>query len=163
MHRSTLARTRWLGLSILIAAILTTAVPQAAHAQPPQSLKFVPEDAAFYSASLRLRDQYDAFVESNAFAKLKAMPIVQMGWGMFQQQWNNPEGGLFPVRMMLEQPENQQLVDVIKHDKNDPTTRVENDVDCSETTSNPSPVCLSKVADEETNLCFSNVRPEISP
>jgi len=80
-----------------------------AHADEPASLKLVPADAAFFSASAHLREQYDAFISSRAFAKLCEMPIVQMGLGLAQAKWNDPEGDLAPLRAMIEQPENKQL------------------------------------------------------
>jgi len=79
----------------------------------PKSLELVPANALFYSSSLRLREQFDACVGSRAFAKLREMPVVQMGWAMFQQQWNNPRGELAQVKAMLEQPENQKLVSLL--------------------------------------------------
>ena len=92
--------------------ILGGGIPQAS-AQTPASLKLVPADVAFYSASMRLREQYDIFVASKAFAKLQQLPVVQMGWAMFQSQWNDPEGEAAPFRVMLEQPENQELVNLL--------------------------------------------------
>ena len=94
---------------LVVAAVPATTV----SAQAPKSLDVVPADVAFYSASLRLREQYDAFVASNAFAKLKDMPIVQMGWQMFQQQLNDPEGDFAQFKQMYEQPENKQLVELL--------------------------------------------------
>ena len=46
----------------------------------------------FYSASLRLREQYDIVVQSNAFKKLAEMPAVQMGIGFGQMTWYAPGG-----------------------------------------------------------------------
>ena len=43
------------------------------------SLKLIPADAAFYSTTLRTREQFEAVTESNAWAKIKQMPMVQMG------------------------------------------------------------------------------------
>lgn len=94
-----------------VAVVAAAMMPAAtASAQTPKSLELVPADVAFYSASTRLREQYDAFVASNAFAKLQEMPVIQMGWQMFQQQWNNPTGDFAQFKAMYEQPENQQLV-----------------------------------------------------
>jgi hypothetical protein len=69
------------------------------------SLKFVPAEVAFYSASFRMKEQYDAFVQSKAFAKLKALPSVQMGMMLIEQQLlANPEFG---------KPENQELLKLL--------------------------------------------------
>lgn len=97
--------------SILVAAVFTGAP---ASAEAPKSLDMVPADVAFYSASLRLREQFDAFVNSNAYAKLKEMPVVQMGMAMLEEQWNSPFGPGAQLKQALEQPENKQLVEVLK-------------------------------------------------
>lgn len=41
------------------------------------SLKFIPADAAFYSSSMRMRQRFDAFVKSRAFARLSSLPAVK--------------------------------------------------------------------------------------
>ena len=66
-----------------VAAFLLAASVQAPAraAQPVPSLDVVPADAAFYSAMLRNREQFDAIVNSKAFAKIKDLPYVQMGLG----------------------------------------------------------------------------------
>jgi hypothetical protein len=84
-------------------------------------LKFVPEDVAFYSASLRLREQYDAFVNSKAFAKLMEIPSIQMGLGMAQGMWMNPPNEQARIaKEALEKPENKELVamlaDAVSHE-----------------------------------------------
>jgi len=57
------------------------------------SLKLIPADAAFYSSMLRSREQFEAIAASNAWAKIKAMPVVQMGLSMYQAQLANPTAG----------------------------------------------------------------------
>ena len=47
----------------------------------------VPADAAFYSASLRLKEQLDIFLESNAYAKLMEIPLVQLAKMQVEFQW----------------------------------------------------------------------------
>ncbi len=83
------------------------------QAQSPASLQLVPADAAFYSAATRLREQYDIVVGSRAIAKLRELPIVQMGLAMAAVQWSDPDGDLATIRELLAQPENQQLADVL--------------------------------------------------
>jgi hypothetical protein len=117
MHPLTRLRRYFLRTSLIIAVVV--AATPSLRAQAPESLKFVPADVAFYSSGSRLREQYDAFVNSNAYAKLQSMPIVQMGMGLLQQQWNNPEG-LGQLKAFIEAPENQQLValatDAVSHE-----------------------------------------------
>ena len=79
------------------------------------SLQFVPENVAFYATELRLKELFDKFAGSKAFAKLKEMPSIQMGWMMAMSQWENPQvPQIATAKQMLAQPENQQLVSVLK-------------------------------------------------
>jgi hypothetical protein len=66
--------------------------PVAAAPKYGNSLDLVPADAAFYSASLRLREQFDIITKSNAWAKLKNLPSVQMAWQLAQFGLNQPGG-----------------------------------------------------------------------
>ncbi len=52
----------------------------------PGSLELVPENVAFYSAMLRNREYFEAIVNSRAWAKLKALPIVQTGLMLYKLQ-----------------------------------------------------------------------------
>ena len=73
------------------------------------SLKLVPADAAFYSSSLRMKEQLDIVLQSKAWAKLSSLPFVQQGLGLAQMQMQaNPQASM--VHQMLAQPENQQLL-----------------------------------------------------
>jgi hypothetical protein len=73
------------------------------------SLKIVPADAAFYSSSLRLKDQFDAVAKSRAWAKLWAMPSVQMGWKLLEDEYK-PGGKLAEVHAFFSQEENKELL-----------------------------------------------------
>ena len=77
---------RW---KIVVLLTLALGPVRASNAAPKygNSLDWVPADAVFYSASLRLREQYDIVVQSNAFKKLAEMPAVQMGIGFGQMTW----------------------------------------------------------------------------
>ena len=66
------------GLLAVAAFLLATSVQAPARAaQPVASLDVVPADAAFYSALLRNREQFDAIVNSKAFAKIMDLPYVK--------------------------------------------------------------------------------------
>ncbi len=79
------------------------------------SLQFVPENVAFYASELRLKELFDKIAGSKAIAKLKEMPSVQMGWMMAMSQWENPQvPQIAAAKQMLEQPENQQLIGMLK-------------------------------------------------
>jgi hypothetical protein len=89
------ARKVSLGLALLLVALWgLTATPPALAAKPAPSLDLVPADAAFYSAMLRNREQFEKIVNSKAFAKLKALPYVQMGLGLYQMQAADPSSPL---------------------------------------------------------------------
>src|SRR5271157_2011014 len=75
-----------------IAALLLAAAPPfpVRAAAPVPSLDLVPADAVFYSAMLRNREQFEKIVNSKAFAKIKALPYVQMGLAGLQAQATQP-------------------------------------------------------------------------
>ncbi len=76
------------------------------------SLKLVPADASFYSSSLRMKEQLDIVLKSNAWAKLSSLPAIQQGLQMMQAQiQSNPQAGM--AMGMLEQPENKQLLKLL--------------------------------------------------
>ena len=110
MSHSECLRRRASYLLLLACIAWLPAASQGADFRQSSSLKFVPQDVEFYSSSMRLREQYDAFVHSKAFAALKQMPYVQLGLGMLKQQWDNPEGKLAPLKAWLDRPENKQLL-----------------------------------------------------
>jgi hypothetical protein len=90
-------------------------LPAAARAQSLRdetSLRFVPASASLYSASLRNREHFERFLNSRAFARLKSLPLVQLGLAQLRAQWENNDQ-LAPVREFLAQPENQQLLSVL--------------------------------------------------
>ena len=78
------------------------------------SLKFIPADVAFYGTLLRNREQYDALVNSKAFARLMQMPVVQMAVAKLKSQWEDPdEPDLREFKDFLDEPDNKQLVDFL--------------------------------------------------
>ncbi len=81
--------------------------------QEPESLGLVPADASFYSCATRLREQFDTLMATRAVAKLRQMPIVQMGIATALAEWNNPDGEYAEFKAMYEQPENRQLVELL--------------------------------------------------
>jgi hypothetical protein len=73
----------------------------------------VPADAAFLSATLRLREQYDLLVKSNAFQALKQLPAVSRALASLDEQKTMPGSPLSMVFTFLELPENEQAVEVV--------------------------------------------------
>ncbi len=76
------------------------------------SLKLIPADAAFYSSLLRNREQLEALLHSNAWAKIMAMPSVQMGLAMFNGQAQQPGSPAAQGLAALENPEIKKLLDL---------------------------------------------------
>jgi len=85
----------------------------ASPAQVDTSLRLVPEDAAFYSAMLRNREQFEAIANSRAWAKIKQMPLVQMAWNLYLMQATVP--GSVPARIQnaLRDPDARKTFDVV--------------------------------------------------
>ena len=97
-------------LSICVAAF---SAPTPSIAEQPASLRLVPADASFYTCTAHLREQFDALMASRAVAKLRQMPIVQMGLAMAQAEWNDRNGDYADFKALVEQPENKQLVELL--------------------------------------------------
>jgi hypothetical protein len=99
-------------------ALVAALVPPARAADPDKSdnsLAWIPADASFYSTMLHNREQFQAFLNSKAWAKLKDLPAARMVWQMAQAQYAQPEGPLAPVRTFFEQPENKELVTLLNN------------------------------------------------
>jgi len=80
-HRLFLAGTRSIVIAAALAWLSFAVAPLACQAQslPDQarSLRLVPADAAFYSANLRIKEQWDLFAGSKAYARLMQIPFIQ--------------------------------------------------------------------------------------
>ena len=95
----------------------TAAIPSnapGADALTSSGVAVIPEDAAFASATLRAREQYDRFVKSNAYAALKALPMVARSLESLEEQQLQPGSPLSILATFMELPENEQAVDLIK-------------------------------------------------
>lgn len=118
VHRAT-TNGMWRVLGLFLIGVATAAPPCAPVRgadldQAAPSLKWIPEDAAFYSAMLRNREQWDLVLNSRAWAKLKSLPAVQALWSKAKEQLEQEDGQVGQARKLLEQPENRQLVDLLK-------------------------------------------------
>ena len=111
-----LSRNVCLRLALLAAAafiaVANRPLPVCAAA-PVASLDIVPADAAFYSAMLRNREQFDAIANSKAWAKVKALPYVQMGLGLYQMQAANPDSPVAKIQAMMENPEGRKSLEFL--------------------------------------------------
>ena len=109
-HTNSAARRRvWLLCAVTV-SLLTPAWATAQSKLPAESLNWVPADAAFYSASLRGREQLEIIANSKAWQRLKSMPAVQMALQMADAQIGQEGGPLDMAKAMIELPENQELL-----------------------------------------------------
>ncbi len=100
---------------LLLAGMLLIGVTTPTRAEDKKtdsSLALIPADAAYYSATLRNREQLDAAAKSKAWAKIKALPAYQMAVAAFQQQYSDT-GNLAPLYQWAGQAENKELLDVL--------------------------------------------------
>jgi hypothetical protein len=72
----------------------------------------VPESAAFYHATLRLGEQWNAVANSRAWAKLKEMPLVKMAQGMYALQKLSSDSVPAKIDAALNEPETRKLIDL---------------------------------------------------
>src|SRR6476659_7590404 len=86
------ARITVIALLIAIGASWAPAPTYAADlAEQAHSLRKVPADASFYSASLRMRDQLHVLKDSKAYAKLMEIPLIQFAKMQVTFQWQQSE------------------------------------------------------------------------
>ena len=103
-------------LAVALAAAGWLAGPVAAAGELDKldtSLKLIPEDAAFYSSMLRNREQFEAIRNSNAWAKVREMPVVQMGLSLYQAQLGTPGSGPAKLQAAWKNPEVRKIVDLV--------------------------------------------------
>jgi len=102
--------------SVVIVAAFAALAPCAAAADSlaASGVAMIPEDAAFVSATLRAREQYDRFVKSNAFAALKKLPFVSRAADSFEEQKLQPGSPLSIATTFMELPENEQALQLLK-------------------------------------------------
>src|SRR6185295_11963960 len=105
-------------LGLFMAAAFACLAQERASAAPlaeqAHSLRKVPADAAFYSASLRMKEQWDAFLGSKAYSKLMEIPAVQFAKMQIQFQWQQSEQpSVAKVREYIQSPAGQDAVGVL--------------------------------------------------
>ena len=84
-------------------------------AEPPKygnSLDWVPADAAFYTSMLRNKEQVEIIANSKAWAKFTSLSTVRQTWQTMQMIFSLPGGPLSQFQQVLQQPENQQLIEL---------------------------------------------------
>ena len=100
-------------VAVLVLAIVTPAVPGRADGLTDGAVAVVPADAAFLSATLRAREQYDRFVKSNAYAALKELPAVRRALDSLEEQRSMPGSPFSMAETFMQLPENEQALDVL--------------------------------------------------
>jgi hypothetical protein len=107
---------RWLGVAVLGLALSAAGTSsRAADLEKIDlpSLKEIPADASYYSASLRLKEQIDIVAASKAWKKLTGLPGIQFAWTAAKLQMSKAGGPLDTYEKFVEDPENQKLVDLL--------------------------------------------------
>jgi hypothetical protein len=102
-------------LSMSLVVIGAPAARGADLAEQAHSLRSVPADTAFYSVSLRLKEQWNAFVNSRTYGKLMEIPLIQLAKGKLQfdyQQSSQPT--IAKVREYFESPVGQDSIALLK-------------------------------------------------
>lgn len=110
---------RW--LAIVAALFITLALATGTRSRAAElvdqahSLRAVPADVAFYSASLRLQEQLDVFLASNAYRKLMEIPIVQIAKMQLMFQWQqSQEPAVARFREYFDSAEGQETLALLK-------------------------------------------------
>lgn len=98
-------------LAGLVPGVLSTGTGHAD--EPGGGVAIIPQDAAFVSATLRLREQWERFAKSNAFAALKKLPAVQRALDQIEEQKVQPGSPLSMFATFMELPENQQALELL--------------------------------------------------
>ena len=102
----------WPGLLAAIATLAAACTAAPAADKPVPSLDFLPDDAAFYVAMLRGREQWEAVAQSRAWAKLKGMPVVQMGLALYAMQAASPDSIPGKIQSALQDPDMRKHLDL---------------------------------------------------
>jgi hypothetical protein len=76
------------------------------------ALKFAPADAAFCTSMLRNREQASAVRHSRAWAKIRQMPLVQMGLSLYAAQVSLPDSVPARIDAALHNPEVRKMLDL---------------------------------------------------
>lgn len=100
---------RPLAAAFCLAALLVAPVARAADGPLAGSgVAMVPADAAFLTATLRLREQLELIVNSNAFAALKKLPAVARALDSLEEQKTAPGSPLSMLETFMQLPENEE-------------------------------------------------------
>jgi len=108
---------RILSIFTMGAVVLLAALAGTAHAEDTAevpSLNLVPQDASFYAAMLRGREQVEVVANSNFWKKLSETDFFKQAQVQINVAMDEPDNPLTPLLAALELPENQQALAVVK-------------------------------------------------
>jgi hypothetical protein len=112
LHR----RVRWLWVGLIAAAVPAVFVGGASSparaAGPAMAADWIPEDAAFFGSMLRNREQWDIIAQSRAWAKLKALPVLEMGRALYAMQAMNADSVPGKIEKALRDAEVKRALDL---------------------------------------------------
>jgi len=101
-------------LSLALTGLVRPPCGAAELADQAHSLRLAPADVAFYSASLRLREQFNLLLQSKAYARLMEIPLIQLGKMQAMFQWQqSAHPTITKVRDYVQSAEGQQAVAVL--------------------------------------------------
>jgi hypothetical protein len=114
-QRSRLAGPRAVVAAALLLVAAVAPRGRAADAAPlaASAAAVVPADAAFLSATLRAREQYDRLMKSNAVAALRELPAVRRALDSLEEQRAMPGSPFSMVETFMQLPENEQALEVL--------------------------------------------------
>jgi hypothetical protein len=105
---------RGLVATLATVAFAASSLPVEAADIADSSLAMIPADAAFVSATLRGREQYDRIVKSKAFQALLKLPGVARAIDSLEEQKSQPGSPLSMIDVFMQMPENQQALEVLE-------------------------------------------------
>jgi hypothetical protein len=76
-------------------------------------VSIVPQDAAFVSSTLRLREQYDRLMASRAVAAIKALPAVKRALESYEEGRSTPGSPFSTFDAFLQMPENADAAELL--------------------------------------------------
>ena len=100
-------------LALAACAALATADEPANSRLGSLGVAMVPQDAAFVSSSLRIREQYDAIVNSNAWKSILQLPAVRRALDSLDEQRSTPGSPFSTFDTFMQLPENEDAVELL--------------------------------------------------
>jgi len=110
---SSVRRVSFASVVAVMAAVPALADAPAAPRLGGLGVAMIPQDAAFVSSSLRIREQFDAVVNSNAFKSIMQLPAVRRALDSLEEQRSTPGSGLSTFDTFMQLPENEDAVELL--------------------------------------------------